>query len=99
MSERFTGYGEGHQGSDLPLEAVGGDAGVVAGIASSDFGEMELAVSLLHVRRQLSSVCRGRQRDTQETREVGRAGVVIHVGFKWLIRLHPADDGRGNDLR
>lgn len=65
MTERFTGHSEGHQGSDLPLEAVGGDARVVAGIAAGDFGEVELAVPLLHTGWQLSSVCRGRQRDTQ----------------------------------
>lgn len=65
MRQWFTGYGEGHKGPDLPLEAVGGDAGVVASVASSDFGETELAVFLLDVRRQLSSVCRGSQRDTR----------------------------------
>lgn len=65
MRQWFTGYGEGHKGPDLPLEAVGGDAGVVASVASSDFGETELAVFLLDVRRQLSSICRGSQRDTQ----------------------------------
>lgn len=65
MSELFTGHSESHQGSDLPLQAVGSDAGIVAGIAAGDFGEVELAVPLIHVRRQLSSVCRGRQRDTQ----------------------------------
>lgn len=74
MSERFTGHSEGHQGSDLPLEAVGGDAGVVSGVAAGDFGEVELAVPLLHARRQLSSVCRGRQRDAQGQRGVRRAG-------------------------
>lgn len=65
MRQWFTGYGEGHKGPDLPLEAVGGDAGVVASVASSDFGETELAIFLLDVRRQLSSICRGSQRDTQ----------------------------------
>lgn len=65
MRQWFTGYGEGHKGPDLPLEAVGGDAGVVASVASSDFGETELAVFLLDVRRQLSSICRGSQRDTR----------------------------------
>lgn len=65
MRRWFTGYGEGHKGPDLPLEAVGGDAGVVASVASSDFGETELAVFLLDVRRQLSSICRGSQRDTR----------------------------------
>lgn len=65
MSKRLTGHSEGHQGSDLPLEAVGGDAGVVAGVAAGDFGEVKLPVPLVDVRRQLSSVCRGRQRDTQ----------------------------------
>lgn len=65
MRQWFTGYGEGHKGLDLPLEAVGGDAGVVASVASSDFGETELAVFLLDVRRQLSSICRGSQRDTR----------------------------------
>lgn len=57
--EGFTGHSEGHQGCYLPLQAVGGDAGVVAGVAASDFGEAELAVPLIHVRRQLSSVCGG----------------------------------------
>lgn len=65
MRQWFTGYGEGHKGPDLPLEAVGGDAGVVASVASSDFGETELAIFLLDVRRQLSSICRGSQRDTR----------------------------------
>lgn len=65
MRQWFTGYSEGHKGPDLPLEAVGGDAGVVASVASSDFGETELAVFLLDVRRQLSSICRGSQRDTR----------------------------------
>lgn len=65
MRELFTGHSEGHHGSDLPLEAVGCGARVVAGVAPGDFGEAELAVPLLHVRRQLTSVCRGRQRDTQ----------------------------------
>lgn len=65
MRQWFTGYGEGHKGPDLPLETVGGDAGVVASVASSDFGETELAVFLLDVRRQLSSICRGSQRDTR----------------------------------
>lgn len=65
MRQWFTGYGEGHKCPDLPLEAVGGDAGVVASVASSDFGETELAVFLLDVRRQLSSICRGSQRDTR----------------------------------
>lgn len=51
MSEWFTGHSEGHQSSDLPLEAVGGDARVVAGVAAGDFGEVELAVPLLHARR------------------------------------------------
>lgn len=64
MSECFTGHNEGHQGSYLPLVGVGGDAGVVAGIGAGDFGEVELAVPLLHVRWHISSVCRGRQRDT-----------------------------------
>lgn len=73
MSERFTGHSEVHHGSDLPLQAVGGDARVVASIAAGNFGEVELAVPLLHARRQLSSVCRGRQRDAQ--REEGRGGV------------------------
>lgn len=50
-SEWFTGHSEGHQSPDLPLEAVGGDARVVAGVAAGDFGEEELAVPLLHVRR------------------------------------------------
>lgn len=65
MSERFTGHSEGDRGSDLPLQAVGGDARVVATVAAGDFGEVKLAVPLLHVRRQLSSVCRRRQRDVQ----------------------------------
>lgn len=65
MSKQFTGHSEGHQGSDLPLEAVWGDAGVVASIAAGDFGEVELTVPLLHMRWQLSPICRGRQRDTQ----------------------------------
>lgn len=65
MRQWFTGYGEGHKGPDLPLEAVGGDAGVVASVASSDFGETELAVFLLDVMRQLSSICRGSHRDTR----------------------------------
>lgn len=76
MREWFTGYGEGHKGPDLPLEAVGGDAGVVASVASSDFGETELAVFLLDVRRQLSSICRGRQRDTRGQEGLG--------GLLWL---------------
>lgn len=40
MSEWFTGNSEGHCGSDLPLEAVGGDACVVASIAVGNFGEV-----------------------------------------------------------
>jgi len=55
----LTGHSEGHQGSDLPLQAVGGDASVVAGVAAGDFGEVELTISLFHVRGQLTSVCRG----------------------------------------
>lgn len=95
MSERFTGHSEVHHGSDLPLQAVGGDARVVASIAAGNFGEVELAVPLLHARRQLSSVCRGRQRDAQ--REEGRGGsgrlsVVLHVEFKWLKCLHLGKD-------
>lgn len=62
MSEQFTSHSEGHQGSDLPLEAVGGDAGVVAGIAAGDFGEVELTVPLVHMRWQLSPIYRGRHR-------------------------------------
>lgn len=65
ISEQFTGHSEGHQCSNLPLEAVGGDARVVAGVTAGDFGEVEMAVPLLYARWQLSSVCRGRQRDTQ----------------------------------
>ncbi len=57
---QLTGHSEGHHSSDLPLEAVGGDTRVVAGVTACDFGEVELAVPLLHVRWQLSSVCRGR---------------------------------------
>lgn len=56
LSECFTCHSEGHHGSDLPLEAVGGDAGVVTSVTATDFGEVELSVFLLHVRRQLSSV-------------------------------------------
>lgn len=63
MSERFTGHSEGDHGSDLPLQAVGGDARVVATVAAGHFGEVKLAVPLLYVRRQPSSVCRRRQRD------------------------------------
>lgn len=48
-SWEFTGHSEGHQGSDLPLQAVGGDAGVVASVAAGDFSEMKLAVPLFHV--------------------------------------------------
>lgn len=51
MSERFTGHSEGHQGSDLPLQAVGGDARVVAGVAAGDFSEVELAIPLLDMGR------------------------------------------------
>lgn len=59
---RLTRHSEGHHRSDLPLEAVGGEAHVVAGVAAGDFGEDELAAPLLHAGRELSSVCRGRQR-------------------------------------
>lgn len=45
----FTCHSEGDQGSDLPLQAVGGNAGVVASVATSDFGEAELAVPLIQV--------------------------------------------------
>lgn len=58
----FTCDGECNQRSDLPLQAVGGDAGVVPGVAAGHFGEVKLPVPLLHVLRQLSPVCRGRQR-------------------------------------
>lgn len=48
---RLTRHSEGHHRSDLPLEAVGGDAHVVAGVAAGDFGEDELAAPLLHTGR------------------------------------------------
>ncbi|TNN61324.1 hypothetical protein EYF80_028451 [Liparis tanakae] len=89
MSELFTCHNEGHKGSDLPLGAVGGDAGIVAGIAADDFGEVELAVPLCHPGWQLSSVCRGRQRQVSKgdllcpsPRSVlGHAGVGARVSF------------------
>lgn len=83
----ITCYSEGHQGSDLPLEAVGGDAGVVAGVAAGDFGEVELAVPLLHAGRYLSSVCRGRQTDTQGQGGVRRAeyGAACEIQMVKLI--------------
>lgn len=62
MSERFTSHSEGHHSSDFPLEAIGGNARIVAGITAGHFGELKLAISLLHMRWQLSSICRGRQR-------------------------------------
>lgn len=85
----LTGHSQGHQGSNLPLEAVGSDAGVVAGVAPCDFGEVQLAVLLLHMRRQLSSVCRGRQRDTHKEKG-GSVGpwqkLHVEVQFKQLYR-------------
>lgn len=77
MSERFTSNGEGHRGSDLPLEAVGGDACVVASVAAGNFGEVELAVPLVHAWRQLSSICRKRQREAQWGS--GGLSLVLHV--------------------
>lgn len=47
----LTGHSEGHQGSDLPLQAVGCDACVVSSVISCDFSEVKLAVPLIHVRR------------------------------------------------
>lgn len=47
----LTRHSEGHHRSDLPLEAVGGDAHVVAGVAAGDFGEDELAAPLLNAGR------------------------------------------------
>lgn len=89
MSERFTGHSEGDHGPDLPLQAVGGDARVVATVAAGNFGEVKLAVPLLHVRRQLSSVCRGRQRDASREGEKGGEGSGrLLVEFKRLNRLH-----------
>lgn len=48
---RLTRHSKGHHRSDLPLEAVGGDAHVVAGVPAGDFGEDELAAPLLHAGR------------------------------------------------
>lgn len=48
---RLTRHSEGHHRSDLSLEAVGGDAHVVAGVAAGNFGKDELAAPLLHTGR------------------------------------------------
>lgn len=62
MLKWFTGHGEGHHRPDLALKAVGGRARVVSSVAARHLEELEQAVPLAQVRRQLSSVCRGRQR-------------------------------------
>lgn len=64
VREWFTGHSEGHHSPNLPLEAVGGRAGVVAGVTAGHFGEVKMTVLLLQVGRQLSSVCRGGRRDS-----------------------------------
>ena len=43
-----TCHAECHQRPDLPLQGVGGDAGVVAGVAAGHLGEDQLAVALLN---------------------------------------------------
>lgn len=87
---RLTRHSERHHCSDLPLEAVGGHAHVVAGVAAGDFGEDELAAPLLHAGRELSSVCRGETEVQAEMVREGGGG--LRICYKHRCRGETIDD-------
>lgn len=59
----LTSNSEGDISSDLPLEPVGGQACVVARIIASHLTEAQHTIALLNMRRKLTAICRGRQKE------------------------------------